>query len=350
MLGLWEAPMSQIHHAVLEQSDPVAESTDKGLVSSDQRTGNQVDTTSRGTGNDFSARTAVAALVAMVILALPFGILLSSRAYLLTKLTGSQTWLVNNRSAVLAVDTFGLTIRSKNDSVATRELFEQAAVEHFARLHHTYSRWAERNHDLMGSLLLKLTVDETGAVVSVAPVASHVTNASFTKTVMADVRNWKFPQVGVEAAEITVPLLFVPKGMDPDTIVQWERKVRSAQEAKTSALGPRVADPAPISTVDESDRKPLPSVPHSDHANKIRLPKPKTEVEIAAAKTNRPLAIRENPRFSAKKVHDVDGDTRLSILENRGDWLKVKIADAGFIGFVRKEFVSAINERTVIVD
>lgn len=325
--------MSQIDPAVLQQSDPAVESIDKGIVSSSQRTGNQLGTTSRSTDNEVSARTAVAALVAMVILALPFGILLSSEAYL----------LVNNRSAVLAVDTSGLTIRAKNSSAATRELFEQAAVEHFARLHHTYSRWAERNRDLMGSLLLKLEVDETGAVVSVDPLASHVTNASFTKIVMADVRNWKFPQGGVEAAEITVPLLFVPKGMDPDTIVQWERKIRSAQEAKTSALEPRVPDQAPISTGGESDRKPLPSVSYSDHTNKPRLPKPKTEEEIAAAKTNRPLAIRENPRFSAKTVHEVESDTQLNILEHRGDWLKVRIADAGFVGFVRKEFVSPIN-------
>jgi hypothetical protein len=55
------------------------------------------------------------------------------------------------------------------------------------------------------------------------------------------------------------------------------------------------------------------------------------------------VAIRENPRFSAKTVHEVDEDTELSIVENRGDWLKVKIADAGFVGFVRKEFVSPIN-------
>ncbi len=55
------------------------------------------------------------------------------------------------------------------------------------------------------------------------------------------------------------------------------------------------------------------------------------------------MAIRENPNFAARKVHEVDEDTELNIVENRGDWLKVKIADAGFIGFVRKEFVSPIN-------
>ena len=75
----------------------------------------------------------------------------------------------------------------------------------------------------------------------------------------------------------------------------------------------------------------------------VHLAKPKTEEVLIAVKTNRSVAIRENPRFSAKTVHEVDEDTQLSIVETKGDWLKVKIADAGFIGFVRKEFVSPIN-------
>jgi hypothetical protein len=333
--------LSQFQHAELEHGD--TELIDKKPAYIDQQTESGLDPIPRGAGNEISPRTAVLALVAIGILAIPFGILLSSRAHLMQTLSGSHTRLVNNRSAVLAVDTVGLTIQAKNGSVATHELFEQAAVEHLARLQHTYSRLADRNRDLMGSLLLKLTVDETGAVVSVDPVASHVTNGSFTKTVMADVRKWKFPQGGVEAAEITVPLLFVPKGMDPDTIVQWERKIRRAEETKVSAPGPRIADKAPISTVAEHNKGSVAGVPHPDNTNKSRLPKPKTEEELIAAKTNRSLAIRENPRFSAKKVHEVESDTQLSILENRGDWLKVKLADAGFIGFVRKEFVSPIN-------
>jgi hypothetical protein len=334
--------LSQFQHAELEHGDR-AELSGKEPVSIDRRTENRPDPIPRGASNEMSAKTAILALVAVGILGIPFGILLSSRAYLIANLSGAHTRHVSNRSAVLAVDTFGLTIRTKNGSVATRELFEQAAVEHLARLHHTYSRWADSNRDLMGSLLLKLTVNETGAVVGVDPVAAHVTSGSFTKTVMADVRKWKFPQGGMEGAEITVPLLFVPKGLDVDTVVQWERKVRSAEEAKTSALGPRVAGTAPISTVAEHNQRSLPPVPHSDNTHKARLPKPKTAEELVAAKTNRSLAIREKPRFAAKKVHEVESDTQLSILENRGDWLKVKIADAGFIGFVRKEFVSPIN-------
>jgi hypothetical protein len=336
-----EVPMSQCHETELQQSETVAASIDNGPASVARQ---------NGVGDDNVARIAVLAVAAIGILALPLAVLLSSRAHLLQKLpifVGSQSRAVTIDSAVLAVDAVGLTIRAKNASSSARELFEQIAVEHLAKLHRTYSRWADENGDLMGSLVLKLTVDATGTVVSLDPLASHVTNTSFARTVMEDVRKWKFPRGRVEAAEITVPLLFVPKGMDPDTVVQWERKVRSAEEGETPPTDLRVATKAPIPTVGERTPTVLPSLPDSDKPNTaksstVQFPKPKTEEVLIAAKTNRPVAIRENPRFSAKKLRDVDEDTELTIVENKGDWLKVKMADAGF-GFVRKEFVSPIN-------
>jgi hypothetical protein len=335
--------MSEFPDTELQQSETVVAE----LIENPQASIGKQD----GIGNNNVARIAVLSVVAIGILVLPLATLLLNRAHLLPKLPifiGAHSGPMNTGSAVLAVDTFGLTIQARNDSATTRELLEQAAVEHLARLHRTYSRWADRHDDLMGSLLLRLTVDASGKVVSVDPLASQVTNTSFTKTVVDDVRKWKFPKAGLEAAEITVPLLFVPKGMDPDTVVQWERKVRSAQEDETPAADLSVANKAPISTVGEPAPTALPSMPHSIQPNTtksptVHAPKPKTEAVLVAVKTNRSVAIRENPRFSAKTVHEVDEDTRLSIVETRGDWLKVKIADAGF-GFVRKEFVSPINE------
>jgi hypothetical protein len=333
--------MRQLHDTELQQSETVAE-----LINEPVSVGKQ-----NGIGNNNVGRIAALAVAAIGILVIPIVTLLSGPGHLLPKLPifiGSRARPVNTGSAILAVDTFGLSIQAKKDSASTREVLERAAVEHLARLHRTYSRWADTNGDLMGSLLLKLTVDATGKVVNVDPLVAHVTNTSFTKTVLDDVRKWKFPRAGVEAAEITVPLLFVPKGMDPDTVVQWERKVRSAQEGETPPADLRVATNAPISKVSERTLTVLPSVPRSDPPNTTRppavhFPKPKTEEVLIAVKTNRSVAIRENPRFSARTVHEVDEDTELSIVENRGDWLKVRIADAGFVGFVRKEFVSPIN-------
>jgi len=334
--------MHQFHDTELQRSETVTE-----LINNEPASVGKQD----GIGNNNVARIAVLAVVAIGVLMIPLATLLSNRAHLLPKLPifiGSGARPVNTGSAVLAVDTFGLSIQAKNNSASTRDVLEQVAVEHLARLHRTYSRWADTNGDLMGSLLLKLTVDGTGKVVDVDPLAAHVTNTSFTKTVMDDVRKWRFPKAGVEVAEITVPLLFVPKGMDPETVVQWERKVRSAQEGEAPTGDLRAANKAPIPAVGERTPAALPPAPHviqpsTAKSSTVHVAKPKTEEVLIAVKTNRSVAIRENPRFSAKTVHEVDEDTQLSIVETKGDWLKVKIADAGFIGFIRKEFVSPIN-------
>ena len=313
--------MDQSHDAELQQSETATQIIDSEPASP---------TKEEGIGNNNVARIAVLAVAAIGILVIPFVTFLSSRAYRMPKqptFVGSRARPANTDSAVLAVDTFGLSIQAKTSSASTQEVLEQVAVEHLARLHRTYSRWADTNGDLMGSLLLRVRVDSTGKVVDVSPLASHVTNTSFTKTVLDDVRKWKFPKAGVEVAEITVPLLFVPKGMDPETVVQWERKVRSGQEGEPSVL-----------SAVSPDIQPSPA-----KAPAARIAKPKPEPVLIAARTNRSVAIRESPRFSAKTVHEVDEDTQLNIIENEGDWLKVKIADAGFIGFVRKEFVSPIN-------
>jgi len=341
--------MSQFHDTELQQNVTVDKSIDKELVPIGKQNENWLERMRFGTRNKNVAKAGVLSVAAIGILAMTSSSLLSKRADLAPEfpiVIRTQSRSVNSGSAVLAVDTFGLTIRAKNSSASTQKLLEQAAVEQLAKLHRTYSIWADRNQELMGSLRLKLTVDATGAVVRVDPLDAHVTNSSFTETVMADVRGWKFPKEGVETTEITVSLLFVPKGLDPDTVVQWERKVRSTQDRETSVADSGVANPPRILTVSEPTRK---SSPHPDDANTtnsstIHFRKPKTEKEVLIAfKTNRPVAIRENPRFSSKNVHEVDGDTQLSILENRGDWLKVKLADAGLIGFVRKEFISPIN-------
>ena len=79
-----------------------------------------------------------------------------------------------SQSAVLAVDTAGLRVRSKGFSPGTKEFYEQAVLEHLARLQHTANSWSERNQELMGSVFLKITIDSSGNVVRDETTNSHV--------------------------------------------------------------------------------------------------------------------------------------------------------------------------------
>ena len=266
-----------------------------------------------------------------------------------------------SQSAVLAVDTAGLRVRSKGFSPATKEFYEQAVLEHLARLQHTANSWSERNQELMGSVFLKITIDSSGNVVRVETTNSHVNDSSFMKTVMDDVRERKFSNGGVEAAELTVPLLFIPKGMDPEMIVQWERKVRNgrlddspiqrlpgvtalaavaANNKMTAAAAPAISMQRQVKNFGASSLAPEITPKPGIIATTATAPR---ETDAGLSKiviANRQLAIRIKPRYSASSLRQVEQSTQLSILENRGDWLKVRTAQGDVTGFIRKEYVS----------
>ena len=276
--------------------------------------------------------------IAMVgILAMPLCGLMAGDEHLWDKLQSliEAERSTRARSTVLAVDTSGLSVRSKSASASTKELFEQAAMEHLARLHHTFNSWSERKQELMGSVSLELMVDASGNVIRVEPKNAHVSSSSFVKTVIDDVREWKFPKGSNTAAEITIPLLFIPKGMDPELIVQWERKVRRAPGDDD---GPR---PAAIAIARRAENG---AELVAGRTAVAPTAKPKAQAKaLIVVVANRPLALRDNPRYSANSVREVREATELSIVESRGDWLKVRTAAGDQVGFVRKEYVSPLN-------
>jgi hypothetical protein len=161
-----------------------------------------------------------------------------------------------------------------------------------------------------------------------------------------------------------VPLLFIPKGMDPEMIVQWERRVRRAPGDDDSPGVLAIAPARPATKVTEmaldsaaitpmqKEQKSVAAAPAQPQiaAKPIAVatlaPPAKAKVQAKAlvvVVANRPLAIRDNPRYSANSVREVEEATQLSILEHRGDWLKVRSAAGGQVGFVRKEYVSPLN-------
>jgi TonB family protein len=296
------------------------------------------------------ARTTALMAAAVGILVLPLGYFLSVTENLATELaifTDAEPRLPATDNAVLAVDALGLKIETNNAPVSVHERLETVAVEHLAKLHRTYSRWAQTDQELMGSLHLKLHVDPAGRVIKIEPVSSHLTNADFNNVVLAEVRKWKFPQaITREASEITVPLLFVPRGMDPNTAVQWERNIRRSDGNEkpnlpaVKPLPPTVAGDTSVAAAPKTALLPAKAKPTSS----ARPQKTKTETDaLVAFKTNQTITLREEPRFSSKSVHEVEGETRLAVLETKGDWLRVRLADAGSVGFVRKEFVMPID-------
>jgi hypothetical protein len=57
----------------------------------------------------------------------------------------------------------------------------------------------------------------------------------------------------------------------------------------------------------------------------------------------RAIPIRKSPRFAAATVQEVESGILLNVLEFIGSWAKVELASTGATGFVRREFLIAIN-------
>lgn len=288
-------------------------------------------------------RARILALAALSLLVLPVVKAISSRqdyssaTPLLDRFFSRPS---SNRSAVLAVDVHEMTIRGRNISAAAREHLEQAAVEQLAQLHHIYAGWAATDEEAAGSMLLKLQVDSAGKVVRIEPLRSRLSSGDFAKVVFEEIRQWSFPVPAAQPIEITMPLLFVPKDLDANTVVQWERRARDSQaEQKIATLvhGSSIAagaGPNGISTKPEVGHQVSNAI-----AKKTISPKP----SLPIVKTTQAVALRQQPRFAAEPVHEIDAETELNLLERKGDWLKVRMADAGAVGFVRKEYLTPVN-------
>ncbi len=295
-------------------------------------------------------RRRILTLAALLIVVLPVGMAVSNRqdfpftAALLARIFSRPT---SNESAVLAVDIHAMTIRGKNISAVARERLEQAAVEQLARLHHIYAGWAATDQEAIGSMLLKLHIDGAGKVVRIEPLRSRLSSGDFVRVVFEEIRQWNFPVGTAQPIEITMPLLFVPKGLDANTVVQWERRTRDSEaDRKIPKLArgspSAVAAGATIAVVGPSSTSAKPEGGHqvaNANAKKTVGPKP----FLAVVKTTRAVALRQQPRFAAERVHEIDAETELNLLESKSDWLKVRMADARAIGFVRKEYLTPVN-------
>ena len=302
--------------------------------------------------NHNAVKSTLLTTAALAIIALPVGVALSSK-----QTQGFQFSFSNflsgttstNEAAVLAVDASGMTIRGKNITAAAQERFETAAVEQLAGLHQLYAGWMSPHQEAIGSMLLKLTVDGTGKVARIEPVKSQLSSSDFMRVVLNEIRQWNFPAGAADPVEITIPMLFVPKGMDPSTVVQWERRTRVGDGKEKAAALPQIARVTPAGAVRAklSFAEPAPVLAKAPEVSQVVVTHAKAQPSPARTlpvfKTTQAVTLRQQPRFAAQRVHEIDAETELNLLEAKGDWLKVKVTDGSAIGFVRKEYITPIN-------
>lgn len=251
---------------------------------------------------------------------------------------------VGNRPAAAAAQTMQAPLTARDNS-GTNAMSTQEAKQGFHRfdeeqiknglarqltgLRRAYARWSANKRNTRGSVSLKVTVDAKGKVVAVNEVSSEVADAGFMKTVIAEARKWRLPIAQAEASEITIPLLFIPKGTDAPRIAGWQQA--SSPEAGRSVEN---TEPVPIAAakIEAAGGQETIAVSQYEFAKQPES----LRLDYVA---QRMVALREEPRFASSTLEEILPGTRISVVAVEGDWFKVQTAHSHIAGFVRKEFV-----------
>lgn len=252
-------------------------------------------------------------------------------------------------SSVFPRDPIALPEHRDNPKNTYRKRVDAILAGQLSDLRRVYGDWSQKDRNLMGSLLVKMQVDTNGNVIKAEKQTSRLTNAAFTEVVLDEARKWKFPKVNGQTAEFMVPLLFVPQGMDPRTIVRWEKALTSSDvEAKAGSplhiTGPSAGEGEREPSGNSDQRLADSRSPKMALASARKTQTAEELVQhVLEVRTSRATPLRREPRFGATAAEDIDPGTSISVLEAKGDWLKVKARPSGKVGYVRKEYVAGVN-------
>jgi hypothetical protein len=303
---------------------------------------------------------------------------------------------VASLNRVLGVKDLGFEVWGENRDPNLTEQLARWSEAHVTKLLPLYDKRVKSHPDLMGSIVLHLKVDASGSVVQVAEVQSRLKDPEFRDAVVQQAYQWKFAGNHSEPLEIEYPLLFVPGGMDPMTLVRWEltlatraqeekgRQASQAPENGTTVEPEAVQEPALVSPLpaDRNDTPDEPAPTISNGVAKHEEPKPASNGRSVAKSKRKPAAltlklpvanadpspaemlvepvadretpaeglgvykarittaVRENRGFGAPTLETIAAGTEVNILEAKGEWFRVRTnGGTGKTGYVRKEFV-----------
>jgi hypothetical protein len=210
--------------------------------------------------------------------------------------------------------------------------FGRSVENQLMSLRQLYRQEVQKKPELMGVMLLQMTIDPSGAVTRVQETASRIDDKEFRNAVVEEARKWNLAEVS-GPARIDCPLLFVPAGMDMTTLIKWEK----AQGLfKQGPQGQQLASGHVAPSVPAPDRAPAvtKALPESKSKNKV------TATYLVRTTTS----LRKEPRFSAAPVEKLEPGAQVKVLAVRGDWLEVQSKSGGSAGFIRKEYASLIDK------
>jgi hypothetical protein len=279
-----------------------------------------------------------------------FCLLMTPLPYLVSRVTSAPTYRAGATPTQWKPGVVAARAESENHRMRTKaeketsERFDQAQIKEsltkqLSGLRHAYARWSAKKQDTRGSVSLKLTVDGKGKVVAVDDFDSHLSEAGFIPVVMAEARKWRFPAGRAETSEVVIPLLFVPKTLGASRPLGWRRNSGSEPNGAIEKPDPlRMAKGVRSANLSLVGSEP-PATRDANNYGSVEQPE-EAKLDYMA---QRMVALREEPRFASQAIEEIDGGTRIAVVEVVGDWFKVRTAHSHVAGFVRKEFIVPVG-------
>jgi hypothetical protein len=255
----------------------------------------------------------------------------------------ARAWNMALGNVVIVAQDLGFGVKSAKDDIADPSKFAARIDSQLQSLREIYRVEGEKNPALMGGIMLQFSVNPSGEVSQVKEIASRIPDGEFKKAVASEISKWSFQDIVAENVTVNCPLLFVREGMDITTLVQWEKSLGQFGDKSTLARGNTSGSAIQqFKAVETSNR----AMAASTSAAAV----PEKPALASAAKAlpggyqiKYATSVRKEPNFSAAAVGKFTIGTKVSIIDNRGEWLEVRADGTNSSGFIRKEFVVPIE-------
>jgi hypothetical protein len=216
----------------------------------------------------------------------------------------------------------GFVIRTNKDKPYDGNKVAARIESQLRRIRELYLQESGKDPTLVGSVLLQFDVSPAGEVSQVKELASRLKDGRFKKTVITEVAKWSFTDLVSETIRVTCPLLFVREGMDITTLVLWEKSLAGLD-----------ASPALVRNAGEIAPKVTAKIARPGSAHP-----PASTAQLLYS-----TYLRKAPNFSATPLMTLTEGTRVTVVNETGDWLRVRAISDGPTGFIRREFVKPLE-------
>lgn len=129
-----------------------------------------------------------------------------------------------------------------------------------------------------------------------------------------------------------------------ETIVGWEQTLDSSKTEAKAITNLRLDEGKSKSTIQANPRTTGLKVAQAVETDASKTQKLAGKADQGIEYRIRRVApLRQEPRYGAPKIQDIDAGATISVLGTKGDWLKVKTGPSGAVGYVRKEYVGPLT-------